>query len=465
MRRSLAVAAAAVAAHALSGTPLQAQGSAVMTHSSCATAMGAAGVAAPCSDGSAVLFNPAGIATMPGVVGVGVSAITADGAFTYDFTGERVERDGSTTPVPFGFLTHRFGGGRLAAGIGVFAPYGLGLDWPEEFEGRFSSYDTELRNIYIQPTLAFQVNDFLAVGAGMDYVRASIDINQRVDLATLGVPGAPAGVTFGNLGVRPGTDFADVGLSGDGTGFGFNAGVTMTFERFSFGARYMSEVEIDYDGDADFTQINTGFILPDGNPVDAALTPQFQAGGPLADQAVSTGLTLPAQFVIGAAVRPMPRLQLLADYQWTGWSSFDQGDLDFENETAQDQVLVLDYQDTDTWRFGAEFGATDALALRAGFIYNTAAERDYSVSPLLPEAERNYYSLGLGYQVNDRLGIDVGYQLVDQSDRRGRVRGRPAGLDPENPADRAVLESLNVGVYESSATVLNLTVSYRFGGR
>ena len=116
-------------------------------------------------------------------------------------------------------------------------------------------------------------------------------------------------------------------------------------------------------------------------------------------------------------------------------------------------------QDTDTWRLGAEFGATDALSLRAGFIYNTAAEREFSVSPLLPEAERNYYSAGLGYRFGRGFGVDVAYQLVDQADRRGRVRGRA----PD--ATEAELEARNVGVYSSDVHLVNVTLSYRFGGR
>jgi long-chain fatty acid transport protein len=161
--------------------------------------------------------------------------------------------------------------------------------------------------------------------------------------------------------------------------------------------------------------------------------------------------------VVGVALTPIDRLRVVADYQWTGWSSFDEAPLDFEFLT--DQTLVLDYQDTDTWRLGAEFGATDALSLRAGFIYNTPAEKEFSVSPLLPEAERNYYSAGIGYRFGRGLGVDVGYQLVDQADRRGRVRGRAPGMTD------AELEARNVGVYDSDAHLWNVTFSYRFGGR
>lgn len=467
MRRSLFVAAGAtLAASATLAAPLSAQGSSVMTHGSCATALAGAQVAAPCEDGSAVLFNPAGLATQGSTIGIGWTGITTSADFTYDLTGEVFSRDESTSSVPFGFASYRVND-RLAVGFGAFAPYGLRIDWPLGFEGRFTSYDTELKNIYLQPTVAYRLLPNLSVGAGLDYVLASIELNQRLDLATTAVPGSPVpGATFGNFGVPLGTDFADARLEGDGHGVGFHLGAKFDVsDRFSIGARYLSEIEIDYDGDADFTQEMTGLLLPPGNPfgapagtpIDDILAAQFQAGAPLADQGIATSLTLPSQLVVGFSALPLDALRVWADYQRTTWSSFDQADIEFE--AAPTSALVLDYQDTDTWRFGAEVSALDALALRAGYIYNTAAEKDFSVSPFLPEAERNYYSLGFGYRFGESLGLDVGYQLVDQDSRRGRVRGRAPGLT------EAELEALNVGVYDVEASVLNVTLSYRLGGR
>ncbi len=476
MRRRLWCAAGVAAILVALPGEARAQGSAVQTHGSCATAMGAAGVASPCDDGSAILFNPAALARQRSVIGVGWTGINTSGSFTYDAAlgGQTIERESSTSSVPFGFLSYRVGD-RLAAGIGVFNPYGLHIFWPEDFEGRFVSYDTNLRNIYIQPTLSFAPNEWISIGAALDVIRSSIEINQRVDLATTPLPTSP-GATFGNLGIPLGTEFADVRLSGDGSAYTYHVGVLVRLgERLSVGARYLGSAEIDFDGDADFSQISTQIILPPSNPIsqpgnpfgispgaavplDAVLQTQFAAGAALGDQGISTSLPVPAQLVVGVAFSPLSSLRFLADYQWTGWSEWDQAPIDFES--APDQTLVLDYQDTNTWRFGAEFGSRDALALRAGFIYNTAAQKEFSVSPLLPEAERNYYTLGLGYALAEGLRADVGYQLVDQSDRRGRVRSRP-----ENLADEQALRALNVGVFTADAHVFNVTLSYRFGAR
>jgi long-chain fatty acid transport protein len=459
MRRSLVIAGTALAAAAISATSALAQGSSVMTQGACAIGVAEAGVAAPCTDGSAVLFSPASLANQGSVVSGGVAGVTTSGRFTYDLTGNRVERGAKTSPVPFGFASVRVGR-KLAFGVGGFAPYGLRIEWPIGFEGRYVSYNTDLKNIYIQPTVAYRFGDRLAVGAGVDIVRGSIEINQRADLSTVGVPNTT--ITFGTLGIPSGTDFANAHLHGTGNGVTFNAGaVIKVTHRADLGLRYMHKVKIDYNGDAVFTQIPTGLTLaagnpfgaPAGTPVDQVVAGQFASGGALTNQGLSTSLTLPTQFVAGLAYRPVQSLKLMVDYQFTGWASFDSARIAF-NGSGPSSTLILDYQNTNTYRFGADWAATQALSLRGGFIFNTAAEKAASVSPLLPEAERNYITGGLGYRAGP-LSLDLAYQHIHQSDRRGRTRSRTSISD--TPA------AVNVGVYHVNAHVLSAGIAWHFG--
>jgi long-chain fatty acid transport protein len=459
MRRSLVIAGTALAAAAACATSARAQGSSVMTQGACAIGVAEAGVASPCTDGSAILFSPAAIASHGSVISGGVAGVTTSGSFTYDYTGFRVSRESKTSPVPFGFATVRLGR-NAAFGVGGFAPYGLGVEWPMNFEGRYVSYKTDLKNIYIQPTLAYRFGERLSLGAGVDIVHGRLEINQRADLSTVGVPNTT--LTFGNLGIPSGTDFADAHLVGTGNGVTFNAGATVKLtHRADLGLRYMHKVKIDYKGDAAFAPVNTGLTLaagnpfgvPAGTPVDAVVAGQFAAGGALANQALGTSLTLPSQFVAGLAFRPAESLKLMADYQWTGWEAFDSARIAFAGN-GPSSTLILDYQNTNTFRFGADWSATQALDLRGGFIFNTAAERAASVSPLLPEAERNYLTAGLGYRAGP-LQLDLAYQHIHQSDRRGRTRSRTD--IKQTPAQ------VNVGVYHINAHVLSAGLAWHFG--
>ncbi|MEJ2504124.1 MAG: outer membrane protein transport protein [Gemmatimonadota bacterium] len=457
MSRSTLGPATVVAGLALiASAPLAGQGSSVYTHSACASARAGAAIAAPCGDGSSVYYNPGALALQPSVIGAGLNVIINEGSFTYDEGGEVVERERAAPVVPHAYASYRFGADRRWAGsFGVWAPYGLGLEWPEEdFEGRFISWKTRLQGLYLQPTISYQViPGKLAIGAGPQIVIGGIEINQYLDAAEQ-IP------TLSFLPLE--TELAKAKLEGGGTGYGAAVGLMYVVnDRFAIGARYMHSVEVDLDGDADFTRImNPGVVipLPDGSlaPLDAVLDAQgvYAEGGPLDDQDVTATLTFPAQAVVGVSVDAAPGVAIIADYQWTGWSSFDQITGKFENPGADDLELPLEYEDTHSFRIGTELAASPALSVRGGFIYNTAASPDQSVTPILPEAERQLYTVGLGYDFG-RFRADAYYNYVNQADRRGRVRSSLPGVfaDPD----------LNVGVYSVSAHLIGATLSYRFG--
>ncbi|HET7230476.1 MAG TPA: outer membrane protein transport protein [Longimicrobium sp.] len=443
MRRSLAIASAAMVACAAVGTPLHAQGSSVDQQSACMSGRVGAGVASPCDDASGVYFSPAGLAQQGSALSVGVTLINAGNSFNYDVGAAPVgspvsiERDRETIPVPQAFLSYKVHP-RVAAAIGVFAPYGLGIKWPvcsaetsattcdpaQNFEGRYTGYDNALRAIFIQPTLSFDViPGRLAVGAGLDYVRGSIEVHQRADAPTVGLRGR---------------DVADVTLKGDGNGITANVGAILRLTgNTTVGVRYLHSTKIDFDGDASFTQVPTGTIF------DPLLAPQFAAGGPFTAQGISTQITFPHQLVAGISYRPVEVLNLLFDYQRTGWSSFDAFDIDFENNP--NRVLTLGYRDTNTYRLAADFMYSDALSFRLGYRYNQAATP--RATPFLPEGERNYYTAGIGWHVSPRLSADFSYQYIHQPDRRGAVR-------PDEPT---------VGTYEAFGQTFGFTLAYRFG--
>jgi long-chain fatty acid transport protein len=94
------------------------------------------------------------------------------------------------------------------------------------------------------------------------------------------------------------------------------------------------------------------------------------------------------------------------------------------------------------------------MALRAGFLFNTAATPDETVTPILPEARRWLATVGLGYDFGT-IRADLFYNFVNQDDRRGRVR---------SPAPGQSAEQLNIGMYESTAHLVGITLSYGLGG-
>ena len=446
-------------ADALPLSPAHAQGYGVYEQSSCVMGRAGTSVASPCGDGSSIYFNPAGIAAATTTeVSAGGTGIFVSGGFTNDLTGFHTSLNSDMHLVPHGYLVRPISD-RLVAGLGVFVPYGLAVDWPSDFEGRFLGYHSKVQAIYVQPTLGVRLAPRLRVGAGFDLTFVSVRLNQRLDLSEQATP--TPGVTFGMLGVPAGTDFADVNLTGSGTAVGGHFGVQADLTPdLTLGARYLLRQTVDIgNGTAEIAPVSTGLTLaagnpfgaPAGTPMDAVLAPQFLAGGPLESQGGGTSLTLPAQLVVGLSWRGIDRLNLLADFQYTDWRVFDT--LTVTLERLGTTKIPEDYKRAYTWRFGAEYGLSPASTLRAGFYTHNGAAPDQTVTPNLPEGHRNSWTIGFGTRLGSNIGIDFAYQFIDQGDRRGRT----IPLNPElSPADNTN------GLYTFKAHLLGATLRYAF---
>ena len=439
---------------------LSAQGFGIYEHNSCTMARGGVAAASPCPDGSAIFFNPAGLVGLSGThLTAGVTLIRANGGFTDDFLLQRTDLDDPLIPVPSGFVTHALTP-KLTIGAGVYVPYGLETKWPTAgFEGRFLGYNTKIRSIYVQPTVAYEVDPRLKLGLGVAYVHGSVELNQRVDLSEQLVTGQT--FTFAALGIPTGTDFADSRLTADGNGFAVNVGAILKIsDQLSIGAHWLTRKTMTYKGDGTFRQIPTNLTLaagnplglPGGTPVDAVVGPQFAAGAPLdatRGHKASTQFMLPQQGSIGFAYKLRSNWTVMADYQYVGWGAFHSVTVDFDaaDNTTPDFTLTPDNKDTHGFRIGTEYQHSSKLTLRGGYLYHTAAEPTEFVTPLLPENERNAVTVGLGYQLTPGLHADLAYQYIKQNDRRGRVFSQTVG---------------NTGLYSLHAHLVGLGLAYTF---
>lgn len=440
----------------LSGVPclLGAQGFGVYEHNACT--MGRAGVAAasPCPDGSAIFFNPAGLAGLSGFrASGGVTLIAASGGFTDDLLARETKLDNPVVPVPNVYLTYA-ATPKLTVGAGLYAPYGLETRWPVAgFDGRFIGYNSKVHSFYVQPTVGYQLTDWLKVGVGVAYIHSTLELHQRLDLA---VQSPAPGITFESLGIPVGTDFADAALKASGNGFAVNfGGILKLSDRLSIGGHWLTRKTIKYDGTAVFDQVLTGLVLPPGNPLvpstslnlDALLSTQFLPDSALAGGAVSTSITMPPQGSLGIAYKVRDNWTLMADYQYVVWGWFNAIEIKFANPLAPQEALHPRNKDSHGFRIGTEIMPSAKLTLRGGYLYHTAASPDEFVTPLLPEAPRNEFTAGLGYELAPGLRADIAYQYIRQQDRRGRVFPEPVG---------------NTGLYQFSAHLFGAGLAYTF---
>jgi len=441
-----------------------AQGFGVYEQNTCA--MGRAGVtaASPCADGSAIFFNPAGLGGFAGThFAAGVTLIGAQGSFTDDFLAKTTDLDNPVIPVPTGYFTHAVSP-KLTIGLGAYAPYGLETRWPTtDFAGRFIGYNTKIRSIYIQPTVAYQLSPRLKMGIGIAYITSRLELHQRSDLSTQAVPaslaalfpgGLPAGTRFSALGIPTGTDFVNAALEATGTGAAMNFGATLKVsDRLTIGGHWLTRKTISYDGTAVFDPVSTGLKLPvaigplpAGFPVDNLLIPQFAPDSTLGDGKVTTSITMPPQGSLGLSYKMNDEWTVMADYQLVVWGWFNGVVIDFKNPKTPDLTLTPQSKDTHGFRFGTEYQYSPKVTLRGGFLHHTGASPANFITPLLPEGARNEVTIGAGLTLTPKLRGDLAYQYVRQDDRRGTVN----------------LALGNTGLYKFSAHLVGLGLAYTF---
>ena len=434
---------------------LGAQGFGVYELSTCTMARGGAVAANPCGDGSAVFFNPAGLTALSGThVSAGLTTISPSGGFTDDIFLQRTDMTSQTFLVPNIFATRRINE-KLAVGIGLFVPYGLGTKWPTTFAGRFDGYDTEVKTYYIQPTVAYQVTPRLSLGLGVAYVHASVALHQRLDLSTFSAGG---GITLGQLGIPTGTDFANADMSATGTGIAFNGGITFKVsDQLTLGGHFMTKKTIGFSGTAHFQQIATGIVLPPGNPITGSTLPidgflqiqgVFANNGPLPPSTpATTNVVLPDQGSIGLDYKFNDKWHVSGDFQEVVWGWFQQLQVNFSNAATPPLVANEYYRDSYGFRLGTEYQYSPRFAFRAGYVYNTAAAPDETVTPRLPEGARNSFIIGAGAKLGGGLQADASIMYLRQNDRRGRI---------------SETSTLNTGLYTFKAVLLGAGLSYSF---
>lgn len=376
-------------------------------HGARAMAQGGA-FAARAYDGSAIYFNPAGLAFQGNSVYLGATFIMPKVSFfgptQANTNSETKMTDQLFTPINF-YGTYAVTDD-IHVGLGVNNPYGLGTEWDKDWVGRFISVKIDLQSFYFTPTVAYKISDALSVGVGMNYVTGSVKINRAVS------------IPFSSPNPR-------LDLELNATGFGYNAGLLYKFNpELSVGASYRSSTKLDATGTAKFDPNYAILGLPQGD--------------------ASASLTLPATAFVGVAYSPIKNLELEADYQFIGWSVYKELAIEFKADPSKNSVSPKNYEDTYIIRLGGEY-AIDDLKLRAGYLFDRSPVLPAYVEPLLPDANRNGFNIGAGYQITKELSVDVSYLFLKFDQRKA-----------ENTAIQFD------GTYNMSANLFGIDIGYSF---
>jgi len=389
-----------------------------------ATGMAGAFIA-KANDASSVFYNPAGISAARGWnIQLGTTVIQTEFAFTgpanMDPRFYTPAQKGQFFP---GHLYLSYGlSPKWAFALGVYSPFGMGSEWgssQDPWVGRLLATKTEFQTLFVTPVVAYRLFDNLALALGVSLVHSSVTMEKDVYFA-------------------PRDLFGHSKMTASANGTGFTIGLQyQVLRRVHLGVTYRSAVKNSFnDGSAEFTFPST--LNPTVNQEVAAYFP--------AKVGAKSELTLPATLGIGLAYDFTENLSMEFDYVQTGWHTYDQVKISFDEPVAgqNETINPRNYKDSYALRLGLEYRMDTHFTLRAGYAWDTHAVPAAYVEPSLPENDRHNYTIGLGY-CNNGFRVDAAYHVLLQDDRQ--VKNSVYNFD---------------GVYSGLANIFGLTVGYSF---
>lgn len=352
-------------------------------------AMGGSGTAIPW-DASTIFYNPGGMTQITnwqayGSINVLTPRIRYVNAPTGTTTVDAVEQ--TYTPfnvyvaAPIGYKT------RWRAGVGVYTPFGTGINWGNDWTGKYIIQDISLQAIYIQPTVSYEINDHISVGAGFIYATGNVELNRA--LPTLNANG----------------ENGQAHLTGRGNGVGFNLGVHVkASDNVQFGFTYRSQVNM---------KVRRGFA--EFSNIPTSLSGQFT------NTAFSSKLPLPQVVSAGIGWMVSDRLTLQADANFVGWGTYDSLKFDYENNTSslQDTRSARRYKNTLALRAGMHYKFSDNFAGMLGTAYDPSPVRDGFVNPDLPDSRRYLATGGLSLKLWERMTVIGVVEYIFAQERTG----------------------------------------------
>ncbi len=335
-----------------------------------AAAMGVAGSATARPDDPGVAAYNVGAALMqPGLHFAGGTLLAAP-ALSASGPGWSASTEGGVSTPPHVFA--RWSGESIGAGLSLTVPFGTQVRWPEDWPRRFDLVEARLSVLRLSGYAGWHDERFaVAVGPFVDFGTLSldraIDFVEAEGRASIETHAVGAGVTVGA--------FARV------------------IDALDLGLAYTSRSSLALSGWADFT------------------TPP-ELRGRAADSEVSARIVTPDRFALGALWRPAEGWDVSLDLELYLWSTVDELVLDFARAEMSDSRQPRDWSATVTPRLGATYAALEWLRVRGGLFLDPSPVPAATLGPSSPDSTRVGLTLGAGFALGARVGLDVGYQLL-----------------------------------------------------
>ncbi|MGA3268645.1 MAG: outer membrane protein transport protein [Verrucomicrobiota bacterium] len=382
---------------------------------------------------SAIYYNPAGLTQLSGNnLRGGIYGIYLDPGYhppsTAANAGQTYYDQNNLAAVPQFFYSSTLKNLPVSFGLGVYAPFGGNISWPQDTGFRTAATDGSLTYLTINPAVAVKPLPGLSLGAGLMLNYVDMDFEQGLRIYQFSLP----------------PNFNFYKFTGDGWSFGYNLGLLwQPIRQISLGATFRSSARVNLDGHSEFAQPSAGIS-------DTSLPAQM-------------ALVFPWDVVGGLSYRPTTNWNAEFDADYTDWSSFGTTTIYQEGNftlagpgVTQNPQVNFDWQGS--WMF--ECGVTRYFPrgwhASAGYVFSENSVPNAYYTPLAADLDRHFISAGVGHR-GKRFDFDLACQfgygpshtVTDSSPptKLGQSQGNP------HPAD---------GTYDFISGAVLVTVGLHF---
>lgn len=405
-----------------------------------------AGGAALGEDASTIYYNPAAMTRLDREeLLVGLNVIDLRGDFTKESATDAIGQPISggeggnighgASPVP-NLYYHKPINDRLHFGVGVGAPFGLATEYEDDSVFRYQAQLSDVSIINVNPSLAYQTDNFWSVGVGLNIQYMDVELSNAVDYGAVCFSQQNP-TTCNAIGLTPQSQDGKATITGDSVAYGINFGVFGEGENTRVGFHYRSQVHHELEGEARFTNRPQAFVDPtaSNNPFD--------------DTSVNADFMAPWSLSASFVHDLNEQWSVMGDVTYMGWDSFQELRIDYDNPAQPDTVEDQNYGNDIRYSLGVDFRYDDSWTFRAGTAYDETPVSEQHRTARLPDDDRTWLSLGATFKQSPNSEWDFGYAHLM--------------LDDEIPLDHTGNQGDRiVGTYEVSANIVGIQYRYLF---
>ena len=250
-------------------------------------------------------------------------------------------------------------------GLSIVSPAGLSKKWSDAPASLYAKEFT-LQTIEVNPTVAYEINDQLAVAFGIRGIKSSGVVKN-----------------------------AYYDLKGDGFDLGYNAALTYKpMKDTNLALTYRSNIDLHVSGDTSrtVTTINSGVKVTLPLPATANLA---------VSHTYNNATTV--EFVL----------------ERTMWSAYKNLNFDFNNgtnETVLGTPLAKNWKDSNAYRLGLTHKHEKITAM-VGLAYDVSPVPDATIGFENPDSNSKVISLGGRYEINEKMSVGLAGLVTLKDDR------------------------------------------------